>query len=181
MSATIAAKWNTSAYRRIASATRRGENLVVLFEDGSRVEINHARVIRPETVGVRWDEMTSTPREVLVPTAGEAIEIPWSTIRALTDKEYSAYLATAAEDEARQIGLRIRELRERRGLNSKELAERAGITPQSLSRIEHGHHDIVFTTLKRLLAPMGYGLADLVTEPREPASVATGKEADGVE
>ncbi|MGH2388657.1 MAG: helix-turn-helix domain-containing protein, partial [Chloroflexota bacterium] len=50
------------------------------------------------------------------------------------------------------------------GLTGKELADRAGITPQSLSRIEHGRHDIVFTTLKRLLAPMGYGLADLVTD-----------------
>jgi DNA-binding Xre family transcriptional regulator len=96
--------------------------------------------------------------------SGGHVEIPWSTIRALTDREYAAHLAEAAEEQARQIGLRIRELRELRGLSSNELAERAGITPQSLSRIEHGHHDVVFRTLRRILAAMGCSLRDLATD-----------------
>jgi transcriptional regulator with XRE-family HTH domain len=173
MSTTTDTKWNAPAYRRIASATPRGDTLVVLFEDGTGVEVERARIVRPEARGVRWEETTATPYEIVVPTAGNPVEIPWSTIRALTDGEYSAHLVTVAEEEARQIGLRIKELRERRGLGSKELAERAGITPQSLSRIEHGKHDVVFTTLQRILAAMGYGLADLVTTPREPTSVAS--------
>ncbi len=165
-------RWDAPAYRHISSATPRGDTLVVLFEDGSWVEVDRAQIIRPEARGVRWGEATATPYEIVVPTAGDPIEIPWSTIRAVTDKEYSAHLAEASDEEARQIGLRIRELRERRGFGSKELAERAGITPQSLSRIEHGKHDIVFTTLRRILAAMDYSLADLVVAPREPASVS---------
>jgi transcriptional regulator with XRE-family HTH domain len=165
-------RWDVPAYRRISSATPRGDTLVVLFEDGSWVEVDRAQIIRPEARGVRWGEATATPYEIVVPTAGDPIEIPWSTIRAVTDREYSAYLAETSDEEAQQIGLRIRELRERRGLGSKELAERAGITPQSLSRIEHGKHDIVFTTLRRILAAMDYSLADLVVAPREPASVS---------
>lgn len=35
------------------------------------------------------------------------------------------------------------------------------ITPQSLSRIEHGHHDVAFQTLSRILAAMGCNLRDL--------------------
>ncbi len=165
-------RWDVPAYRRISSATPRGDTLVVLFEDGSWVEVDRARIIRPEARGVRWREATATPYEVVVPTAGDPIEIPWSTIRAVTDRDYSAYLAEVADEEARQIGMRIRELRERRGLGSKELAERAGITPQSVSRIEHGKHDIVFTTLRRILAAMDYSLADLVIASRESAPVA---------
>ncbi len=164
-------QWNAPAYRRIASATPHGDTLVVLFEDGTGVEVGRERIVRPEARGVRWEETTATPYEVVVPTADEPLEIPWSTIRALTDREYSTHLAASADEQSRQIGLRIRELRERRGLGSRELAERAGITPQSLSRIEHGKHDVVFTTLQRILTAMGYGLADLVSTHREPASV----------
>lgn len=61
-------------------------------------------------------------------------------------------------------GTRIRTLRQRRGLMSKDLAERAGITPQSLSRIENGKHDVVFKTLQKLLSAMGYELKDLSVE-----------------
>ncbi len=89
-----------------------------------------------------------SPHEITVPAEAGAIEIPWSTVRAVADPEYSAHLAAVAAEQARQIGRRIRALRARRGLSSKALAQRAGITPQSLSRIEHGRHDVVLTTLQ---------------------------------
>jgi len=83
----------------------------------------------------------------------------------LTDAAYSAHLAKAAAEQARKIGRRLGQLRKARGLKSKELAERAGITPQSLSRIEHGKHDLAFSTLQKLLGAMGYELKDLSDEP----------------
>ncbi len=158
------AKWEASAYRRIASATCRGEDLVIWFEDHSHATVNRTRLIRPGTEGVRWDEMTVTPWEIAVPTGGEPAAVPWSTIRALTDHDFAAYLAALADKEARWVGSRLAALRRRRGLSGKDLAERADIAPQSLSRIEHGRHAIVFTTLRRLLAAMDYGLADLADE-----------------
>jgi DNA-binding XRE family transcriptional regulator len=97
-----------------------------------------------------------------VPTLDGLVEISWSAIRALTDRDYAAHLAAAAQEQARLVGLRIKALREQRGLTSKELASRAGISPQSLSRIENGHHDVVYTTLQRILAAMGASLKDLV-------------------
>jgi len=163
------AKWEAGAYRRIASATLRGDDIAIRFADGSDVVINRARLIRPGARGLRWDEMTFTTREVVVPTAGEPVEVPWSTIRVLTDQDYAAYLATVAAAEARRVGARLAALRARRGLSGKDLAERAGIAPQSLSRIEHGRHDLAFSTLQRLLAAMDYGLADLAAELPTPA------------
>lgn len=169
MSATT--RWDVREYQRIASVSRHGDELVVQFEDGSRVNVDAQRILPADTRLAQWDAMTFNPYEIVVPTLGGEVEVPWSIIRVLTDKEYSAYLAGAAEEEARQIGLRIKELRTNRNLSSKELAERASITPQSLSRIEHGRHDVVFTTLQRLLAAMGYTLKDLAVAPRRPASV----------
>src|SRR5205823_2092005 len=114
------------------------------------------------TSDVQWETLEFDQYQITASTLDdESIEIPWSTIRVLTDEAYSTHLAHAAEEQARQIGLRIRELRDSRQLSSKDLAERAGITPQSLSRIENGRHDVVYTTLQRLLAAMGYSLRDL--------------------
>ena len=162
MSAT--ARWNRREYQRIASVERRGDQLVVLFEDGSCVSIAAQRVLPTGTRGVNWDNLTFNPYEIVVPAASGQVEVPWSTIRVLTDRDYSAHLAAAAEEQARQIGLRIRSLREGRKLTGKELAERAGISPQSLYRIEHGRHDVVLTTLQRILAAMGCSLRDLAPE-----------------
>jgi DNA-binding Xre family transcriptional regulator len=168
-----APKWKEPRYQRIVSVERCGDQLLVRFEDDARVSIEAQRVLPPETRDVDWDSITFNPYEIIVPTIGGQVEVPWSTVRALTDGEYGAHLASAAEEQARQIGRRIKALRKSRKLTSKELAERAGITPQSLSRIEHGRHDVVFTTLQRILAAMGCSLKDLATEPSGSVSAAS--------
>jgi DNA-binding Xre family transcriptional regulator len=160
-----ATKWGTRDYQNMVSVEPCDNQLRVLFRDGARVAVDADRLLPAGTCGVEWSALRFTPFEITVPTATGEIEIPWSTIRALTDREYSAHLAAAAEEQAKQVGQRLRELRKLRRLTSKEVAERAGITPQSLSRIEHGHHDVVFTTLQRILAAMGYSLRDLVVRP----------------
>jgi DNA-binding Xre family transcriptional regulator len=157
-----ATKWGTREYQNMVSVERCDNQLRVLFKDGSSVAVDATRLLPSEAHGVDWSGLSFTPFEITVPTAAGEVEIPWSTIRALTDKDYSAHLAAAAEEQARKVGQRLRELRERRNLTGKEVAERAGITPQSLSRIEHGRHDVVYTTLQRILAAMGCSLKDLI-------------------
>lgn len=170
MSAT--SPWDTREYQRIASATYNDGLLAVRFEDGSEATVEAVRVLPPRTAPVRWETLSHDAYEIAASTEeGEDVEIPWSTIRVLTDDAYSAHLAQAADEQARQIGLRIKELRESRQLSSKDLAERAGITPQSMSRIENGRHDVVYTTLQRILAAMGYSLHDLAVAPRTSTSV----------
>jgi transcriptional regulator with XRE-family HTH domain len=171
MTAVANPPWTHMGYQRIAAARYDNGELRVRFEDGSSATLKATSVLPSGTSGVAWDALSVDPYEISVPTAGGPVEIPWSTIRALTDSQYSAHLANVAEQQARQIGLRIRELREQRQLSSKELASRAGISPQSLSRIEHGHHDVVFTTLQRILAAMGCHLEDLTVEPRAPVQL----------
>jgi DNA-binding XRE family transcriptional regulator len=158
----VITRWDTHQFQRIASVEHTGDTLVVRFADGSEVFVDPERVLPANVQGVNWDALQAGDYKITVPSQDGQVEIPWSTIRALTDREYASHLAVAAEEEARLLGRRIREFRESRGLTSKEVAERAGIAPQSLYRIEHGHHDVVFTTLRRILAAMGCSLKDLV-------------------
>jgi len=166
-----AADWNTGDYQRIVGVERHGDELGVHFGDGSEARVDARCLLPPRTREIDWEAMTFDPYEIVVSTAEEQIEIPWSAIRALTDRDYATHLAEAAKEQARQIGRRIRELRKQRGLTSKEVAERARITPQSLSRIENGHHDVVYTTLQQILAAMGASLKDLVEPAEGPATI----------
>jgi DNA-binding XRE family transcriptional regulator len=159
--------WNADGYQRIVGVTCQLPHLTVEFADGTRACAEAQRLLPPDSDPVEWERLTWSPYEIAVPSAYEIVVIPWSTIRILTDKAYAAHLARAAEDAARRIGTRIRELRKARGLTGKELAERAGIAPQSLSRIEHGQHEVVLSTLQSLLAAMGCSLRDVATGATE--------------
>ncbi len=165
--------WDTPDYRRIVSAHVDRGTLYALFADGSYAGIEAARLMRPQDKGVRWEDTQASPREVIVPTDGEPIEISWLTLRALTDPAFDAHLVRRGDEEARRVGERLRALRKARKLDGKVVAERAGITPQSLSRIERGHHEIVFSTLRKVLAALGCTLSDLSTDAElEPHPVA---------
>lgn len=166
---TTLARWDAQEYQRICDVTGQGDNLTVVFEDGATATIRKDRLLPPHTENPQWQALRSGRFEITVPADMGEVEISWSTIRALTDAAFSAHLAAAADEQARHIGRRIKELREGRGLASKDLAERASITPQSMSRIEHGHHDVSFTTLRRILAAMGCSLRDLTTPEEDGA------------
>jgi DNA-binding Xre family transcriptional regulator len=161
--------WYQRGYMKMVSVHPEGSDLVVDFADGSRACVEAKTLLPPDTDPVEWDRLTWSPYEIAVPNAYEVVVIPSERVRMLTDKDYSQYLARAAEEQARRVGARIRELRKARGMTGKELAERAGIMPQSLSRIEHGKAAVVLPTVQRLLAAMGCSIHDLVEPDEAPA------------
>lgn len=59
------------------------------------------------------------------------------------------------------LGRGLRHLRERRGLSQERLAELIGSNAASLSRIEAGSRDVLWSSITRLLDAMGAGLHDL--------------------
>ncbi len=166
-------RWNEPGYQRISSVRKQGDEIVVSFEDGTTVSLGADQLLSPDAHSPAWNALSFDAYEIVVPTSLGEAEIPWTTIRLLTDKEFAVHWANAAEKQAKQIGLRLRELRKRRNLTGKEVAERAGITPQSLSRIERGHHGVVFTTLRKILAAMGCTLQDLAEVQVAPPSLET--------
>src|SRR5205814_1213795 len=128
--------------------------LTVRFADGEEVSLPATQLTQPRTAKVRWERLEVVDcYHLRIPAlhsanddGAETLDIPGFTIRALTDPEFSAHLARAAAEQARHVGQRLRELRVARGLSAKSVAQRAGLAPQSLSRIELGQHDVVFTT-----------------------------------
>jgi transcriptional regulator with XRE-family HTH domain/Zn-dependent peptidase ImmA (M78 family) len=156
-------RWDKPDYQRIAGADLRGNRIHVQFEDNSVANLAIDQVAPKNAADFDWARLRHTPFEIVIPTSSDDFEIPWTTFRTLTDDEFSSHLASSAEQEACQIGIRLKELREAREISSKDLAKRARITPQSLSRIENARHDVTFTTLQRILAAMGCSLIDLTT------------------
>jgi transcriptional regulator with XRE-family HTH domain/Zn-dependent peptidase ImmA (M78 family) len=139
------------------------DKIQVKFEDSSTAVLDRDAILPSGSDSPDWSRLQFNAYELILPTESEDIEIPWTTIRLLSDSAFAVHWAQQAEAQAKDIGPRLRELRQSKNLSSKEVAERAGITPQSLSRIEKGHHDVVFTTLRKILAAMGCSLQDLAS------------------
>jgi len=148
-----------------------GGQLHVTFADGDTVSVDPARLAPRAAESIDWSAARIDGPEIQAPTAGRMYAVSWLDVRALTDEAFAAYLARVADEESRQVGRKLRHLRESRGLTSAALAARAQITPQSLSRIELGRHDVVYSTLQRLLAAMNYTLRDLNEAPAETIAV----------
>jgi len=162
-----AARWEQRDYQTITDVGFEDGRLIVRFADGDEASVSADRLVRSASNGARWGEARHTAHEIVVPAAEGELEISWMDVRAQSDPTFAEYLMRTADEEARQIGQRLRALRERRGMTSKEVAETAGIAPLSLSRIELGRHDVVFRTLRRILAAMNFTLRDLA-EAAEP-------------
>lgn len=164
-------RWQEREYVRMTDVAFEGGQLHVTFADGDTVSVDPARLAPRAAESIDWGAALINGPEIQAPTAGRMFAISWLDVRALTDEAFAAYLAQVADEEARQVGRKLRHLRESRGLTSAALAARAQITPQSLSRIELGRHDVVYSTLQRLLAAMNYTLRDLNEAPAETIAV----------
>ncbi len=157
-------------YDRIEGAEVHDGMLSVRFGDGAHIDTEIERLLGADEGSVDSGELTVTPAAVVF--EGEhPIEVSWLAIRSATDEAFSEQLQRSADEEAKQIGERLRRLRKARNMKAKDVAERAGITPMSLSRIETGKHDVVYRTLQRVLTAMDYTLRDLAElEPPQPAT-----------
>jgi len=163
-------------YETIAGVTfdASGRTLVVRFADGDEVSISADRLL-PVGKGARWEgTAVEDGLHLHVPVAagqgdsgGDATDIPWDTVRTLTDPQFAAEMAQAAARNALQVGATLRTLRRQRGLTAAEMGSRTGMTQQSISRIENGRHNVSFATLEKLLAAMGCTLRDLQAEDGE--------------
>lgn len=176
-------RWNEPSYQRLTHAHGEGFDLFVEFQDGDESHIDARRMVALDHPP-DWNRLVVRDSEIDLPTDDGTVVISWLDLRALMDNDFARHLANQADDQARQVGHRLRLLRERRGLQAGELADRAGISAQSLSRIERGRHDVVFSTLQRLLAAMHYGLDDLAgveDADVDPAQVRKALERSGLD
>lgn len=156
--------WEKDNYQRIVSVENSKGKIIVKFADESIVEIPLSSLVpsgfKPD--GTRL--VIHNEFEVIIPGEEFDLEIPWDNIRVISDQEFSRFLASQAADQARVVGQRLKQLREKKGIKAGGLAERSGLTPQTITRIEKGYTDLSFVSLKKILASMGYTLKDLANE-----------------
>jgi ribosome-binding protein aMBF1 (putative translation factor) len=62
---------------------------------------------------------------------------------------------------ARQVGKKIRELRELAGMNQTQLAKKAGLTQSHVSRIENAEHSATNFTLEKIARALGVEIEEL--------------------
>lgn len=167
-------RWEGAAYHGYSRITgvaydRAHDLLTVSFLNGETATL-HGSALRDSSIATRWEQATVAEDGAClrVPTApgrgdlGSGItDIPGFSIRLLTDAAFAVDIARKEEEGARRVGARLRQLRRGRNLTAKEVAARAGLAQQTITRIELGQHDVTFTVLKRILAVLGYTLADL--------------------
>jgi transcriptional regulator with XRE-family HTH domain len=76
----------------------------------------------------------------------------------------------------RQVGARIRQLREARNMSARDLAEAASVSPAYLSRLENAKVSPTVATLGRIVQAMGESIASLFGEARGEGPIV--READ---
>lgn len=160
-------RWNNTSYQKINNAKFINNQVIVSFENGDEIKIPIENLTLFGFTDIEWTKLSFNPFEIIIPANPHSLEIPWDNLRVITDKEFAKYLAEKSEEQSKLIGVKVKRLREKKGINSKELAERAGIAPQTISRIEQGHTDVSFATLRKILAAMGYSLKDLADQEKE--------------
>jgi transcriptional regulator with XRE-family HTH domain len=160
-------RWNNTSYQKIRDAKFTNENIVVSFENGDVIEVPKGTLIPFGVSNIEWNKLGFSPFEIIIPASPNTLEIPWDKLRVITDKEFAKHLADKSEEQSKLIGVKVKRLRERNEISSKELAERAGVSAQTISRIEQGHTDVSFATLRKILAAMGYSLKDLANQEAE--------------
>lgn len=154
-------------YQRIVDATINNQILKIEFKNGDIIELPITKLLPMGINDIKPLDIKFNYFEITIITEKDNIEIPWDKIRVISDSSFSRYLADKTIENAQQIGVKIKSLREKKGLKSNELAERSGLTPQTITRIERGYTDVSFTNLRKILIAMGYSLKDLANQENE--------------
>jgi DNA-binding XRE family transcriptional regulator len=77
-------------------------------------------------------------------------------------------LSTMASGFARQFGVRVRGLRERRGLSQEDLADAAHLHRTHISLIERGQRSVRLETIERLAVALRVQPGELMPEVKLP-------------
>jgi transcriptional regulator with XRE-family HTH domain len=81
------------------------------------------------------------------------------------------------EDYRREVGNRIRRLREAREMSQEDLAHEAGLSTKTISRWENGRHEGGRDNVRKVAKALGVEPGDILGEP--PAPFALGLNGDG--
>ena len=157
-------KWDYIEYQKIINAKIDGGLISITFANKDKIDISINTFLPQEFEKVEPGTISFSDYEISIRATPEDIIVPWDRIRVLSDKDFAREMVRLAEENHKLTGLRLKALREKKNIKSGDLAFISGVTPQTISRIEKGHTDVSFGTLRKILAAMGYSLKDLATQ-----------------
>ena len=151
----------TRKQRTIVDASLQGNRIAVRFADGKVVTMQLSRLV-PGIASKTVRNVRAHASHIEIAAGGKAFEIAWSTIRRIVDAGLDEQFSKAAKHERYAAGLRLADLRRQKGLTARVVATKAGLSPQSLSRIENGRHDLVLSTIERILKAMDSSMEEFI-------------------
>jgi DNA-binding XRE family transcriptional regulator len=159
----------TEGYARITGARFANDSLYVSFADGEEACLPVARFENPSILGQTpdWSRVKPAGHEVLVPSAGGDLGIPWDTIRALTDPQFAEKWTDMADHASHTLGQGIQRLRKARGLGRAELAKRVRVTSDTIEDLEAGNLPADLEFAVQVLQAMDHTLDDLTESSLE--------------
>ena len=99
-----------------------------------------------------------------IPAGDTLLEIPWDRIRSLVDPDFRAHLAEQADERARRIGRRIRDMRLEAGLTPAALAEKVSVSRETIGDLEAGRLEPRADLIEYIAGVLGHRLKDFAGE-----------------
>lgn len=151
--------WLLEGYSEIAEASAEAGSVSLRFANGDTSVIGFGELgfSAPVDAASPIDDGTA----VRLAVGRQQYDIGWTSFRALSDPEFARSLDIKGIEESRRVGRRLLALREDRRISKQKLATEAGISTAALTKLERGEGDLRVGVLRRLLASMGAGFADI--------------------
>lgn len=96
--------------------------------------------------------------------SGRDYLVPWDFILHICEEKYEFHRSRKIESiSSVEIGMRIKEARNKKGLRQSDLAKKTGILRANIARIESGKHNPSLETLEKISGALGISVADLLS------------------
>ena len=140
------------------------DRFIVTFDSGKEYSFSRSSLEvddGSELVNVQLDRGRFFFR--VTQASGNRYEVPWDRVLHESEPAYRYYRGRMDRTKGgRELGARIRNLREAKGLTQEALADAVGMMRSNISRIEAEKHHPTLDTLERIAKALKVSVADII-------------------
>lgn len=140
------------------------DRFIVTFDSGKEYSFSRSSLAvddGSELVNVQLDRGRFFFR--VTQASGNRYEVPWDRFLHESEPGYRYYRGRMDRTKAgRELGARIRKMRETKGLTQEALADAVGMMRSNISRIEAGKHHPTLDTLERIAKALKVPVAEII-------------------
>lgn len=140
------------------------DRFIVTFDSGKEYSFSRSSLDvddGSELVNVQLDRGRFFFR--VTQASGNYYEVPWDRVLHESEPAYRYFRGRVSRTKgSRELGARIRKLREKKGLTQEALADAVGMMRSNISRIEAGKHHPTLDTLERIAKALKVPVAEII-------------------